>query len=131
MSKFLPTIGFKQIDPKEFDLNKYTSNSSKGYVLEVDLEYPKQLQELHNDYPLAPDKIEIKREMLSNYQLKIADLYNITIGNVKKLVLNFFDKDKYVIYYENVQLYLRLGLIFKKNALHIIIQPISTAKTTS
>ena len=41
MSKFLPTSGFKCIDPKENDLNKYTSNSSKGCVLEVHLEYPK------------------------------------------------------------------------------------------
>ena len=40
MSKFLPTSGFKYIDPKEVDLNKYTSNISKGCVLEVDLEYP-------------------------------------------------------------------------------------------
>ena len=74
MSKFLPTSEFKWLDPKEFDLNKYTSASSKGWVLEVDLEYPKELRELHNNYPLAPDKIEIKREMLSEYQLKIADL---------------------------------------------------------
>ena len=35
------------------------------------------IKELHNDFPLAPDKTEIKREMLSEYQLKIADLYNI------------------------------------------------------
>ena len=61
MSKFLPTSGFKWVDPKECDLNKYTSNSSKGCVFEVDLEYPKGLSELHNDYPLAPDKIEIKK----------------------------------------------------------------------
>ena len=39
MSKFLPTSDFKWRDPKEFDLNKYNSNSSKGCVLEVDLEY--------------------------------------------------------------------------------------------
>ena len=38
MSKFLPTSRFKWIDPKEFDLNKYISNSSKGCTLEVDLE---------------------------------------------------------------------------------------------
>ena len=82
MSKFLPTSGFKWIDPKEFDLNKYTSNSSEGCLLEVDLQYPKELHELHKDYPLAPDKIEIKREMLSEYQLKIADLCNVLIGNV-------------------------------------------------
>ena len=61
-------------------MNKYTSNSSKGCVLEFDLEYPKELQESHNDYLLVPDKIEIKREMLSEYQLKIAALYEIPIG---------------------------------------------------
>ena len=85
MSKFIPKIGFKWIDPKEFDLYKYTSNSLKGWVLEVDREYPKELPELYNDYPLAPDKIEIKREMFSEYQLKIADLCNIPIGNIKKI----------------------------------------------
>ena len=42
MSKFLPTSEFKRIDPKEFDLNKRISNSSKRCVLEVDLEYPKE-----------------------------------------------------------------------------------------
>ena len=74
MSKFLSTSGFKLIHPKEFDLNRYTSSSSKGCVFEVDLEYPEELRELHNDYLLAPDKTEIKREMLSGYQSKIADL---------------------------------------------------------
>ena len=130
MYKFLPTSGFKWIDPKEFDLDKYSSNSSKWcFLQEVDLEYPKELRELHNDYPLAPDKIEIKRELLSDYQLKIADRYNIPIGNVKKLVPNFFDKEKYVIHYENLQLYLRLGLKLKKNTSRIRIQSISMAKT--
>ena len=51
---------------------KFTSNSSKGCVLEVNLEYPKKLRTLHNDYTLAPGKIEIKREIPSEYQLKIA-----------------------------------------------------------
>ena len=88
-------------------MNKYTSNSSKGCVLEIDLEYPKELRELHNDYPLAPDNLEIKREMLSGNQLKVADLYNIPISNVKKLLPNFFNKEKYVIHYENLELYLR------------------------
>ena len=53
MSKFLPTSGFKWIDLEEFDLNNYTNNSSKGCVLEVDFEYPKELRELHNDYPFS------------------------------------------------------------------------------
>ena len=73
MPKNLPTTGFKWIDPKDFDLNEYTSNISKGCILKFDLEYPKELRELHNDYPLAPDKMEIKIKMLSDYQLKIAD----------------------------------------------------------
>ena len=91
VSKFLLTSGFNWIDPKEFDLNKYTNNSSKGCVLEIDLEYPKELHELHSDYPLVPDEIEIKREMLSEYQLNIADLYNIPIRNVINLLPNFLD----------------------------------------
>ena len=114
MSKFLPASGFKWIDPKEFDLNKQSSNSSKVCVLEVHLEYPKELRELHNDYLLAPDKIEIKREMLSEYQLNIADLYNIPIGNVQKLMPNFFDKEQYVLHYENLELHLELGFKLKK-----------------
>ena len=84
MPKFLPASGFKWIDTKESDLNNYTSGSCKGCVLEVDFEYPKELLQLHNAYPLAPDKTEMKIKMLSVYQLKIADLFNIPIGNVKK-----------------------------------------------
>ena len=95
-------------------MNKYTSNNSKRCVLQVDLEYPKELQGLQNDPPLAPDKIEIKREMFSNYQLKIAGHYNIPVENVNKLMSNFFDKEKYVIHYEKLKLYLRLGLKLKK-----------------
>ena len=57
MCKFLPTSGFKWIDRKEFDLNKYTNNCSKGCVVEVNLVYPRELHKLHNGYLLAPDKI--------------------------------------------------------------------------
>ena len=74
--KLLPTSGFKWIDLQEFDLEKDTNNSSKLWVLEINLKYPKELRKLHNDYPLAPEKTEIKKEMLSKYQLMIADLYN-------------------------------------------------------
>ena len=52
--------------------------------------------------------------MLSEYQLKIADLNSLPIGNIKKLVPNFFDKEKYVIHFENLKLYLRLGLKLKR-----------------
>ena len=66
--------------------------------------------------------------MLSEYQLKIADLYNISIGNVKKLVPNLFDKEKYMIHYENLKLYLRLGLKLK-NTSRIRTQSITMVKT--
>ena len=46
--------------------------------------------------------------MLSNYQLKIAELYNIYIGNVKKFLPNLFDRGKYVHHYENLEVYLTL-----------------------
>ena len=129
MSKFLSMSGFKWLDPKKFNLNKYTSNSSKGCVLQVDLEHLKELRESHSDYPLTLDKIEIKREMLSDYQLKIADHYNILTGNLNKLVSKFFDKQRYLIHYESLQLYLKLGLKLKKNTSCIRIQSISRPKT--
>ena len=65
VSKFLPARGFKCIDPKKFDLDENTSDSSKGCVFEVGLEYSKELRELNNDYPLAPGKTVAKREILS------------------------------------------------------------------
>ena len=81
-----------------------------GCVVEVDLEYLKELRELHSDFPLAPDKIEIKKDMLSKYQSMISNFNNIPIDNVKELMPNVFDNEKYVLYYENLQVYLRLGL---------------------
>ena len=45
-------------------MHKYTSNSSERCVLEIDFEYPNELLELHTDYPVAPDKIEIKGGIL-------------------------------------------------------------------
>ena len=52
--------------------------------------------------------------MLYEYQLKLVDLYNISIDNVEKLVPNFFHKEMYVLHYENLKLCLRLGLKIKK-----------------
>ena len=55
------------MDKPEFHSTKYSRNSWKGCSLEVDFECLKELLELHYDYLLAPENIEIKREMLSNY----------------------------------------------------------------
>ena len=80
------------IDYKNFHLNKHKRNCSKDCVLEVDLEYPKELCHLHNNYALVPDKIKIKEKMLSKQQVMIPDVYNIPVGNFKKRFLNLLIK---------------------------------------
>ena len=54
--------------------------------MEVDLEYPDEIHELQKDYPLAPEKFEIRQNMLSNYFNSIANYYGIKIGAVNKLL---------------------------------------------
>ena len=120
MIQYLPNGGFKWLTKKEidkFDLNSIKENSSIGYILEVDLEYPDglhDLNDLHNDYPLAPEKFQISQGMLSKYCSNIADEYGIRIGGVKKLVPNLRNKEKYVVHYKNLQLYLSLGMNLTK-----------------
>ena len=58
---------------------------SIGYFLEVDLEYPDELHELHNDFPLAPKKIATSSDMLSKYCKKIADEYEIKVVELKNI----------------------------------------------
>ena len=76
------------------------SNSSTGYILEADLEYLQKLHDIHNDYPLAPENINIPKEWLSKYCLKVAIAHNITTGAVKKLVRNLMNKNNYVFIIE-------------------------------
>ena len=59
-------------------------DSSTGYILEADLEYPKEFHDIHNNYPLAPEKINIPKEWLFDYSLEIENAHNITTGTVKK-----------------------------------------------
>ena len=56
---------------------------------------------------------------MSNYQYLIVGFYNISIGNVKNMVHNLFDKENWVLHYENLKLYLRLGLKLK-NICHLL-----------
>ena len=115
MSQKLPTRDFRWIPcPDVINLDSYDENSAKGLILEVDLEYPPELHDLHNDYPLAPEKMVVKPEMLSDYTRKILEREKMTIGKVEKLIPDLRDKKEYVFYYRNLQLYLSLGLKLKK-----------------
>ena len=85
-----------------------------GFLLEVDLKYPDKLHELHNDYPLAPKKLAVSSDMLSRYSKKIADKFEIKVGDVEKLIPNLGNKTNYVVTYRNLQLYLSLGMKLTK-----------------
>ena len=85
-----------------------------GHIYEVDLEYPKELHDLHNDYPCAAEKIKVSDDMLSDYCREIKDKFNISSGNVNKLIPTLRDKKNYVLHEENLKLYLSLGLKLKK-----------------
>ena len=63
LSQYLPTSGIKWFTEKEInktDLAKYKEDGKKGVILEVDLENPQELHDLHNDFPVAPEKMKAK-----------------------------------------------------------------------
>ena len=68
MSQYLPYGGFKWLKNVDgFDVMSISEKSPIGYFLEVDLKYLDELRELHNDYPLAPEKLAVSSDMLSKY----------------------------------------------------------------
>ena len=92
MSQHLLTGDFRWMTDKEIfkiDLGKYKTDGKKGLIPEVDLEYPQELHNLHNDYPVAPEKVKVSKNMLLGYCKKIAEKYKISISkqtnpNVKR-----------------------------------------------
>ena len=97
-----------------------TEDSLIGFILEVDLEYPEELHEDHQDYPLAPTKESVPQDWLSPYQtnlleqMKNQDIARRSIGKTKKLLQTLHDKSNYTIHYKLLQLFVRLGLKVKK-----------------
>ena len=115
LSSYLPHGGFKWLKNVDgFDVSSISEKSPIGYFLEVDLKYPDELHELHNDYPLAPEKLAVFSDMLSKYCKEIADTYNIKVGDLKKIIPNLGNKTNYVVHYRNLQLYLSLGMKLTK-----------------
>ena len=89
MSDCLPTEGFEWMN--EAELKNWKNIPC---ILEVDLKYPRELHDLHNDYPLAPERIMMEK--------------------VEKLIPNLNDKHKYIVHHKNLKQYLQLGLEITK-----------------
>lgn len=114
MCQYLPTSGFKWSEASLEKVLETCEASDVGYILEVDLEYPKELHDKHNDYPLAPETMIVKGEWLSSYQNDLIKKLKVTGCKVPKLVPNLMDKKRYVLHYRNLQLYLSLGMKITK-----------------
>jgi len=115
MSKPLPIRDFKwkRAMPTLEDILKKKENDKHGWILEVDLEYPAELHEEHNSYPLAPEKKVVKKEWMSDYQKGLMKDLNLKPPDSKKLLLTLHDKKNYV-HYRNLQFYLKQGMKLKR-----------------
>ena len=107
MSKKLPVNGFKWLDASETSneinedfIKNYDENNDKGYILEVDVKYPKRLHELHSDLPFLSERMEVNK--------------------CKKLVCNLFNKKNIRRTHKCVKQALSHGLKFKK--IHRVIE---------
>ena len=119
MTKKLPYDNFKWdysflTDKK---ILNYDEDSDEGYILEVDLQYPEQLHDLHKDYPLAPEIMSVSEDMLSKHQKELHYKYygkEAKDEDTKKLILSLMDKKKYVLHISALKFYLQHGLKLKK-----------------
>ena len=100
MSQPLPVGNFKWMKESELkNWQEISSHEGRGCILEVDLEYPKELHNLHNDYPLVPERI--------------------VVNKVEKLIPNLWDKNKYVLHHQNLKQYLEMGMNLTMNLIKI------------
>ena len=106
ISKKLPVNGFRWLDSDEINeineefIKNYNENDNKGYIIEVDVRYPKRLHELHSDLPFLPERMKIDK--------------------CNKLVCNLFNKKNYVIHVNSLKQALNHGLKLKK--IHRVIE---------
>ena len=99
MSEYLLYEWFKWIKNIDgFNVMSINEKNLIRYLLELDLEYSDKLHELHNDYPLAPEKLAISSDVLSKYCKKIARKYETKVGDVKELIPNLGNKNNYVVH---------------------------------
>ena len=87
----------------------HPADNPEGLILDVDLGYPEELHEAHNAYPLALERMVVQKDWMSEYQHNLLD-----VGMAPTEVTSFFNKERYVLHYRNLQLYLSLGMRLTK-----------------
>jgi len=117
MCEHLPQKDFKwnTEDWSAKRIMKLDDKASTGYLFSVDLEYPKELHALHNEYPLCPQNIAIKAKYLNGHQQ-----VDYKESKIKKLCTTLIDKKKYTVNYRYLKLALSLGL--KLTKVHKVLQ---------
>lgn len=116
MCEPMPVKDFRRLtdeDVTNLNLDVVTDNGDKGYILEVDLEYPPELHDSHNDFPLCAEHLEIKQDMLSSFSKDLFYSLNgrdVDKNKSSKLAPNLNDKKSYVVYYRNFKFYAAMGL---------------------
>ena len=115
MSEKLPISNFGWCQINEDEIRSYDTNSDIGYIVEVDLTVPKDLHNYFNDYPPAPEHLEIRDEMISPISAHIREKrkYKKCFKSTK-LAPNLLNKEKYICHVRNLQLYLNLGMVLTK-----------------
>ncbi|CAN7942343.1 unnamed protein product [Ixodes hexagonus] len=121
----LPFDNFKWLTDEEIsklDIQNVSEDSVIGYFLEVDLDYPDHLHDLHSDLPLAPVRANVEYNWLSDYQRDLMDKFSVVHGTSAspKRLLTLYLKRNYFCHYSHLQLCLRLGLRLLK--IHRVLQ---------
>ena len=121
MSEYLPTDGFKwDLSFNNMSVHEQTEfilglkdDDPTGYIFSCDIEYPHNLHDLHDEFPMCPENLSIKDEWLSPYQMEMKKNFQIK-GVSKKLCLTLFDKKDYILHYRNLKYCLTKGLKIKR-----------------
>ena len=112
----LPISNFEWSEERDVNtlIETFADNETNGCIVKCDLEYPAELHDSHNDYPLAPERKLVTQNMLSPYAANLQHQLGINKDVCEKLVPNLQDKEGYVVDIRNLKFYRDHGLIVKK-----------------
>ena len=115
MSQYLPTGNFRWLTQEGMEkiaIDSLDDEADTGHIFEVDMGYTQSLHDLHNSYPLAPERLTIDESMLSPFQTEQFPMHQKKPSI--KLAPNLRDKINYVVHGRNLKFYLEKGMIVTK-----------------